>query len=119
MPSMIDVRCAACGRRYGFCGEMTDQPPCPKCGHPPDKAELAKVQAQMDEAERLMLLHPRSAKPSDLQQHRVQAGLSLRQAAGQLGIEPRLLSDLENGRTQLSAELAQQMGGLYQCGEES
>lgn len=117
MPSMIDVRCAACGKRYGFCGEMIDQPPCPKCGREPDRAEIAKVQAQMDEAQRLMLLHPRDAKPNDLQRQRVQAGLTLHQAARQLGIEARLLADYENGRTQLSAELAQTMAELYQCGD--
>lgn len=117
MPSMIDVRCAACGKRYGFCGEMTDQPNCPKCGKEPNRAELEKVQAQMDEAERLMLLHPKDAKPNDLQRQRVQAGLTLRQAAEQLRVEARLLADLENGRCELSAELAQSMGKLYDCGD--
>ncbi len=72
----------------------------------------------MGEAERLIFLHPRDAKPNDLQRQRVQAGLTLHQAAKQLGIEARLLADLENGRTHLSAECAIRMADVYGCGDE-
>lgn len=115
MPSMIDASCPKCGKRFGWCGEMTDKPPCPRCGHADDPAELAKVQAQMDEMEQLILSRPTA---NICQRQRVAAGLTLRQAAKQLGIEPRLLSDIENGRTQLSAEMAQRMGRLYDCGTD-
>jgi hypothetical protein len=35
MPAFIDVTCHFCNKRYGFCGEAEDQPPCPSCGKSP------------------------------------------------------------------------------------
>ena len=119
MSGYFDARCWKCGVRIGWQGELKDAPRCHKCGAEPDRKALAEDQAKMDEAERLMLLHPRDAKPRDLQQQRVQAGLTLRQAAGQLGVEARLIADCENGRCELPAELAQKMAECYQCGRSN
>lgn len=33
MPSFIDVCCPKCGKKYGWFGEMSNRPPCPKCKH--------------------------------------------------------------------------------------
>lgn len=117
MLGFIDVSCPKCNRKHGWFGEMTERPACPRCGYKVDPQELADVQAKMDEVERLLLTRPKDAKGNDLQQMRVQAGLTLRQAARQLGLLPSILSDCENGRCELSAEVAQAMGELYGCGE--
>jgi len=29
----FDVACPKCQKRYGWHGKITDEPPCPKCGH--------------------------------------------------------------------------------------
>jgi Domain of unknown function (DUF4326) len=52
---MIDVCCTKCRRRYGFAGEMTACPPCPRCGHRPDPGQLAHDQALLDQARRELL----------------------------------------------------------------
>lgn len=110
MPSMIDARCERCGRRYGWCGEMRDQPPCPKCGHRPEQAALDAAQAQMDETERLIFSEPSQELCG---RQRVAAGLTLRQAAKLLGVEPRDLADVEHGRAPLMPDLAAKMAELY------
>jgi PHP family Zn ribbon phosphoesterase len=33
MPAFFDATCAKCRRKFGWSGELKDQPPCPKCGH--------------------------------------------------------------------------------------
>lgn len=50
--ALIDVRCRKCNKRYGFSGKMTDQPPCPRCGHVPDPAKLAEAERKIQEAMR-------------------------------------------------------------------
>jgi hypothetical protein len=48
MAAFIDFTCAKCKKRYGWCGEITDQPPCPSCGHKPDATKLSKDQLELD-----------------------------------------------------------------------
>jgi ribosome-binding protein aMBF1 (putative translation factor) len=114
MPAMIDVRCAQCGRRYGFCGRMADCPACPHCGAEPDRAELAATGAKLAETRRLLLSNPTQ---EICQRQRVLAGLSLGQAAKLLGMERRVLADIEDGRAPLPAELAARMAAVYGVGE--
>jgi len=110
MPSMIDASCPKCGRRFGWCGELRDKPPCPRCGHRDDPAELAAAQAKMDRLKELAVSNP----TADLcREQRVQSGLSLRQAAKILGVDPRRLSDVEHGREPLWDELAKAMAEAY------
>jgi DNA-binding XRE family transcriptional regulator len=113
MPAMIDVSCPKCGKRYGFTGRMTDCPACPKCGAEPDRAALEHDEKQMEEFK--TLLHSRP-KQSNCSRQRVAAGLSLGQAAKLLGIEPKALADVENGRADLSADLAGKMAEVYDVG---
>ncbi len=109
MPSMIDVSCPKCSRRFGWCGEMIDRPPCPRCGHQLPVDALGEDQVEVDAFRRLLA----SRERSDLQNQRIAAGLTLRQAAKLLSITPSLLADCEWGRCELSADLAQAMARLY------
>jgi DNA-binding XRE family transcriptional regulator len=113
MPAMIDVSCRKCGKRYGFAGRLTDCPACPKCGAEPDRAGLESDQKYLDELRVLMRSRP---KQTNCSRQRTAAGLSLRQAAKLLGIEPRALADVENGRADLSADLAARMAEVYDVG---
>src|SRR4051794_15854977 len=113
MPAMIDVSCRKCGKRYGFTGRLTDCPACPKCGAEPDRARLESDQKHLDELRALMRARPTRANCS---RQRTAAGLSLGQAAKLLGIEPRALADVENGRAYLSADLAAGMAEVYDVG---
>jgi hypothetical protein len=42
-----DAKCV-CGRRFGWAGRLTDKPPCPHCGKPPDTEALKKLEAECD-----------------------------------------------------------------------
>jgi len=55
MPAFIDGTCPKCKKRFGWVGEITDRPPCPKCGHQIPKEELEADQKAMDEMEALLL----------------------------------------------------------------
>lgn len=113
MPGFFDASCPKCGKRFGWSGEITNRPPCPRCGHQIDMAALEADQKEM-EAFRDLLLSKPTAELCGKQ--RVAAGLSLRTAAKLLGVTPSLLSDIENGRTELSAEMAQKMASMYDVG---
>lgn len=43
MSAFNDGRCASCGRRMGWQGELKDKPACPKCGHKPTQKEIAEL----------------------------------------------------------------------------
>jgi hypothetical protein len=105
----IDVQCK-CGKKFGWCGDMTTRPPCPKCGLRPPQTELVAAQQRMDEDRRLMDSRPEAAVCS--KQRRL-AGLTLRQAAKLLGVFPSHLSDVENRREALGAGLAERMIEVY------
>jgi ribosomal protein S27E len=44
----VDITCADCGERYGWFGHVTDANPCPHCGEPPNKREMAELEANLD-----------------------------------------------------------------------
>jgi uncharacterized protein (DUF983 family) len=52
---MNDATCPKCGKRFGWVGELTDKPPCPRCGHEDDPEELDRVQKLLDETEARMM----------------------------------------------------------------
>ena len=49
MPAFIDARCAKCGERVGWFGELPDMPACSRCGYKPDKEAFASDQKELDE----------------------------------------------------------------------
>lgn len=115
---MIDAQCSKCGKRYGWQGEVADQPPCPRCGHKPDPAKLAADHALIRESIALLKTHPKDATPAQLARMRVLAGLTLMQAARQLQKSPTLLEAIEEGSTPIAdcQELAAKMAEVYGCG---
>ena len=40
--AFFDATCDKCGARFGWCGEATDRPPCPRCGATVPASVLAK-----------------------------------------------------------------------------
>lgn len=117
MNAMIDAQCPKCNRRFGWQGDLTDRPACPRCGHRPDADSLAAEQARMDEDQRLCDLHPGKAKADELRSQRLLAGLTLHQAASQAGIPAKTISDCENGRATLTAPEARELAKAYGCGD--
>lgn len=115
MSATIDASCPKCGKRFGWCGKLTDMPNCPRCGREPDRAKLAADQAEMDAFQQLLLTRPNA---SVCRKQRVAAGLTLGQAAKLLGVEPRLLADVEHGRAEMPPGLAEAMGKAYDCGPD-
>lgn len=58
MPSMFDLTCPKCRRRYGFAWErLAEAPPCPRCGAAPDRAALAKAKKEIIEEMRRRKSH--------------------------------------------------------------
>jgi hypothetical protein len=111
MPAMFDVQCRGCGKRYGFAGErLTGCPPCPRCGREPAAVALAKDHAEIERFKELLRTRPSRAVCGD---QRVKAGLTLRQAAKLLGVQPIDLAAVENGRAVLSSDLANKMVEVY------
>ena len=110
---MIDLRCAACGKRYGYAGEPADRVPCPRCGHEPDPTAAAHDQAILDEFREL--LHEWRDRKTLVKpgRQRMAAGLTRGQAAKVLGVSREALADIEEGRAGLSAELAKAMAAAY------
>lgn len=117
MTAMIDASCPKCGRRFGWCGSMSNRPACPKCGHRPPQEELDSAEAEMEAMEKLILTRPRDASIEMRRQQRVAAGLTLRQAAKLLGMTPADLSAVEQGRMEPAPELLEKMSEVYGVGQ--
>src|ERR1700737_4030596 len=100
MAAMIDVSCPKCNKRFGWGGDMVDRPPCPKCGYRPPQSELEAADKEMEAFALRLLTHPKNADLATRRQQRVDAGLTLRQAAKLLGVTPSTLSDVEWGRAE-------------------
>lgn len=64
MSAFIDVRCR-CGKRFGWCGAMSDRPPCPRCGFRPGPDEDAALAAELEKAEAEILKARRAALGPD------------------------------------------------------
>jgi len=84
---IIDAQCK-CGKRLGWSGTMRNRPACPACGHRPPQAELDAAADQMDAVRERLRTYPGNASAGMRRQQRVDAGLTLRQAAKLLGIAP-------------------------------
>ncbi len=74
------------------------------------------VEAEMAEMERLIFTHPKDLGHEDWSKQRVRAGLTGRQAAAQMQMEPRLLADIENGRVKPTEAQLESMSQTYGCG---
>jgi DNA-binding transcriptional regulator YiaG len=119
MTGMFDVTCEKCGKRFGWGGKLTDRPPCPvaHCGYRPPAAELASIEAKMEESFRLDELHPKDATPDELGAKRKLTGLTIRQAAKLLGLADHLaIVEWEAGRSRPTAEQAEKLHTLYSGG---
>lgn len=112
--AFIDATCPKCRKRIGWYGRIVDHPTCPRCGHRPDQANLERTQAEADKfTELLAALQEVNPGWEKWREARVAAGLTLRQAAKLFGVGPRELSEIEQGRTQPSQALAEQMARCY------
>lgn len=54
MPGMFDARCQECGKRFGWCGELVDRPPCPRCRHRVSLEDLQVEQARLEHRQELL-----------------------------------------------------------------
>ncbi len=112
--AFMDASCPSCQKRIGWFGRVIDHPACPRCGWKPDIATLEHDQAQMD-GFREVLVELKNANPNweYWRKARLGAGLTLRQAAKLLEIEPTNLSKIEQGHTTPSEALAGRMARCY------
>ena len=117
MPAMIDAQCPKCGRRFGWFGRMANRPACPRCGNRPPQEELDKADAEMAAFEQRLLTHPKDADAEMRRQQRIDAGLTLRQAAKLLGMTPTDLSAIEQGNAIPPSETCDKMAEIYGVGE--
>lgn len=110
----MDASCPRCRRKIGWYGRVVDRPPCPRCGHQIDAATLEHDQAQLNDF-RELLAELRQANPGwdTWRKARVAAGLTLRQAARLIGMEPLTLNEIEQGRAQPCPPLADRMARCY------
>ena len=116
MNAMIDVSCPKCGRRFGWCGEMINRPPCPRCGHQLPREELEKADAEMKAMQEMLLTHPRDASADMRRKQRIAAGLTLMQAAKLLGLSMTELSRIERGVMLPDETLLAKMSEVYGVG---
>lgn len=61
MSGFYDATCTKCRKRFGWCGELKDKPPCPKCRHH-DKIS----QEESDRIEKMMEDSLREAREVEL-----------------------------------------------------
>jgi hypothetical protein len=54
VPSLCDATCPRCSNRFGWSGEPSARPPCPRCGYKVDPAVLAHDQSLIDEGREQM-----------------------------------------------------------------
>ena len=52
--AFIDATCKSCRKRIGYFGRVVDQPACPRCGHKPDRVDLERDQAEMNNFRELL-----------------------------------------------------------------
>jgi DNA-binding XRE family transcriptional regulator len=91
-------------------------PACPKCGHRLPQADLDAAEAEMKAFRELLWTHTRNADAKMRRQQRVDAGLTLRQAAKLLGISPTDLTAIEMGREEPTPEMLELMAKTYGVG---
>src|SRR6185312_11599853 len=113
MNAMIDARCSKCRAHIGWYGTMASMPVCSKCGHRPPQAELDAVAARMEEQRQRLATSPLRASADMKRQQRVDAGLTLRQAAKLLGVPAVYLASVERGDVAPTPEECQKMAEVY------
>lgn len=118
MAGFFDASCSKCHKRFGWMGGMQDKPACPKCGYREPQKELEAADAKLRHYRELLAKRPLDSKGEERRQQRVVAGLTLRQAAKELGIFPSDLSDYENDREPLPQAVATAMIEVYGLDED-
>lgn len=113
MPAMMDATCPKCNRRVGWAGEVTDRPPCHRCGHQVTRQELEADRAKFAEMRRLFDLHPSDATPAELIAMRKMAGLSRGQAAKLVGVPIAHVIRWENGTGKPTMPEANKLAEVY------
>lgn len=110
----FDAVCPKCRARIGWSGRAKDRPACHRCGHQIPKAELEEDARKIEE-HRQMLRDLRTANPGweRWREARVAAGLTLRQAAKILDVDPSWLSAVERGERKPTEILAGKMIRCY------
>ena len=59
----MDTTCK-CGKRFGWQGDLTDMPPCPRCGNRPDAESLANDEAELRRFEDYLLTRKKTREGS-------------------------------------------------------
>jgi ribosome-binding protein aMBF1 (putative translation factor) len=117
MSMMIDAQCSKCARRFGWSGTMAQRPACPRCGFRPPQADLDAAARKMEEYSERLRTHPANAGAEMRRQQRVDAGLTLRQAARLLDVMPSVLSEIEQRVITPTPEFLERMAQIYGVGE--
>ena len=94
---------------------MRNRPAC-HCGHRPPQEELDTISARMEAFQERLRTHPGKASADVRRLQRIDAGLTLRQAAKLLNISPVELSDYESCRAEPSAAVCERMAEVYGVG---
>jgi hypothetical protein len=113
MKAMWDVHCEKCGKKFGYAGKFSDQPPCPKCGHQKPKDKLEGIQKILDEDERIIESSIKDIQAFHRRRKRTLAGLTARQAARLSGIDIPRLDKYESGQEELTEEETKKLDALY------
>ena len=113
MKAMFDVQCRKCRRKYGWGGEVLDQPPCPYCGTKPDPEKLAHDASEIKAFRELLAKRAKDCTGPELAKKREGSGLFLHIAAVKLHIPHAVLTAMEEGRVKPTDEQAARMDKLY------
>ena len=113
MNAMIDVCCYKCQRRFGWAGCYEDRPSCPRCGFRPPQEELEAIDRKWDEDAKRRATDPLCATGDVIRLQRVDAGLTLRQAAAKLQVGAAVLSSWEQVLARVPESYAKAMIDLY------
>ncbi len=111
--AMIDATCSCCDTHIGWYGTMRNRPACRKCGYRPSQESLDATADKIDDLRRLESLSPHKASGEELRQQRINAWLSLRQAATLIGITPSNLSSWEMGRYAMPEDMSAKVAKIY------
>lgn len=110
MSAFFDARCTRCNRRFGWCGEITDRPACPKCGHRPPQEQL---KADADEIEKFETFLINRKIGGEFRKARMSAGKTLVDTADHFGMTCAEISAIERGEVELGVELEGRMRTFY------
>lgn len=112
MSAFIDARCK-CGAHVGWFGSMADRPACKECGHRPPQEELEAADRRINEFTQRTTTPVEQQAQALWRRVRLDAGLSLWNAASLLDISTTQLSAIETGSERLSEEIAKRMNVAF------